>query len=63
MGQRLSKREIPEKYLTPRGDLGLEASEARRIRKQVIKGKLAPFYPGVDDSRNSQVRKHIRLFE
>ncbi|CAD7698503.1 unnamed protein product [Ostreobium quekettii] len=49
MGQRLGKPDVPEKFLTPQGS-ALEPAEARKFKKLVLKGKLAPFYPGVDDT-------------
>ncbi|GMH38132.1 hypothetical protein BSKO_06016 [Bryopsis sp. KO-2023] len=56
MGQKLCKQDIPDKFLTP-GSVPLEAAEVKRIRKLVIKGKLAPFYPGSDDTGES--REHV----
>lgn len=53
MGQRVSKHEIPEKFLVPQSDFGLDSSKVRQVRKLVIKGKLAPFYPGKDDPGTS----------
>eukprot|EP00803_Ostreobium_quekettii_P002900 evm.model.scf_783.4 EVM.evm.TU.scf_783.4 scf_783:47953-54365(+) len=49
MGQRLGRPDVPEPFLTPQA-CALEPAEARRIRKLVVKGRLAPFYPGLDDS-------------
>jgi len=50
MGQRLGRPDVPEKFLTPQGTLSLEPGDVRKFRKLVVKGKLAPFYPGIDDT-------------
>lgn len=58
MGQKLCKAEIPEKFLLPQDASSLEASESRRLKKLVLRGKIAPFYPGVEEPHgDTQVYK------
>lgn len=50
MGHRLCSRELPDKFLIPQMALGRDSGDARVFKRMVLKGRLAPFYPGFEDS-------------
>eukprot|EP00210_Caulerpa_lentillifera_P004158 g3964.t1 len=50
MGHRLCSRELPDKFLCPQMALGRDSGDVRVFKRMVLKGRLAPFYPGFEDS-------------
>lgn len=46
---RLCKTHVPDKFLLPQLAGNLEINEARHFKKLVVRGRLAPFYPGDDE--------------
>jgi len=50
MGHRLCNRELPDKFLFPQMALGPDSGDVRVFKRMVLKGRLAPFYPGFEDS-------------
>ena len=49
MGHRLCKAQVPDKFLVPQLAGTLETADARLFKKLVQRGRLAPFYPGMDE--------------
>eukprot|EP00210_Caulerpa_lentillifera_P000197 g192.t1 len=51
MGHRLCSKELPpDNYLFPQMCQGRESGDVRVFKKMVLRGRLAPFYPGFEDS-------------
>lgn len=47
---------IPEELLRPHGNWDYQRVDLKRLRKFIKDGRLAPCYPGVEDSSSPEVR-------
>jgi len=51
MGNRLGNKDHPpDKFLLPQTNVGHESGDVKVFRKLILRGRLAPFYPGFEDS-------------